>query len=452
MRGMLDARMAVLVLVLLVACKGRPDSTPWCSAEAEGALAVDAPAAADAGLPEADITPTWHRDVKPIVEGRCQRCHVEGGLGGFSLTTWDDVYRRGDSVRRAVVSRHMPPWHAARCCTTYHEDSSLTPEELGAFVRWIDSGMLIGDARESPRTVAKVGGLSRVDVTLAMPAPYVPAPPEGSTDDTRCFLLPWPLDRAAFVTGVNPVPGNRSVVHHLMVASVHGDSLDAARERDGKDGRPGFDCRSMDGLSLGDMTVLGGGLIGTDHPGGVGLRVEPGATVMLQMHYSTASAPPKADLTKVELRVDANAIEYKGLVVTNAAWMVGDAMRIRAGDPDAVFWYRYEPSVFTGGKRVLLRSVTPHMHAFGSKVVVRIVKDDGRRECLLEIPEWHFGWEQPFWFAEPHVLEPGDELYVECHFDNSLQNQKGGHAPRDIAWGGDNQDMCAAFVNFTEAP
>lgn len=81
---------------------------------------------------------------------------------------------------------------------------------------------------------------------------------------------------------------------------------------------------------------------------------------------------------------------------------------------------------------------------------MRRIGSDGTRECLLEIPDWHFGWEQPFWFAEEHLLAADDELYLECHFDNSAANQNNGETPRDIAWGGNNQDMCAAFLSFTQ--
>jgi Copper type II ascorbate-dependent monooxygenase, C-terminal domain len=90
------------------------------------------------------------------------------------------------------------------------------------------------------------------------------------------------------------------------------------------------------------------------------------------------------------------------------------------------------------------------MHRFGSKIVVRRISEDQKRECLLEIPKWEFGWEQPYWFAEEKPLGPNDELYIECHFDNSAENQHSGAAPRDFAWGGNNQDMCVAFLSFTQ--
>jgi hypothetical protein len=74
---------------------------------------------------------------------------------------------------------------------------------------------------------------------------------------------------------------------------------------------------------------------------------------------------------------------------------------------------------------------------------------DGTETCLLEIPDWEFGWEQPYWFAEPVPFGPQDRLYIECRFDNSAANQPDGVAPRDIGWGDGDQDMCAGFVSFT---
>lgn len=427
---------AALVLGFVAfACKGEPDSTPWCSAKEL--------AAEDAGTPSGPA-PTWFRDVKPIVDAKCTRCHTPGGIGPFSLERWDDVYRRPEIIRSAIVSRHMPPWHAARCCTEYHGDASLTQTELDTFVRFLDTGAAIGDARDEPQHAASVGGLSRVDVTVSMPEPYVTAPPPGKTDENRCFLLRWPLDRDGFITGLAPVPGERSLVHHLVVGILDGDSLQEARGLDGKDGRPGFDCMQVKNGGLRDLTVLGGGLGGGDFPGGLGRKIEPDATLVLNIHYSTAAGAPKPDQTKVQFKVDDHAEPFLGMAIANLAWLVDDGMRIPNGEKDAVFFYELAPTIFTRGKPVGLRSVTPHMHAFATKIVIRHVHEDGRRECLLEIPKWHFGWEQPFWFAKPKLFEPGDRLYLECHFDNT--------SGRDIAWGDENQDMCAAFLNFTGGP
>src|SRR5690606_23874372 len=105
--------------------------------------------------------------------------------------------------------------------------------------------------------------------------------------------------------------------------------------------------------------------------------------------------------------------------VANPAWLVGGGMEVEAGDPDAAFYYAMEPDLFTRDRPVLVQNVVPHMHEFATSLRVLAKHDDGSTTCLLEIPHWHFGWEQPFWLAEPVLLGDDDELYVECHFDNS---------------------------------
>jgi hypothetical protein len=447
-RRAVSAAMAA-TLVLTASCKGDPDATPWCSVAADKALSdgLDASApATDAGAPRA---PTWFEDVKPLIDARCTRCHTAGGIGPFPLEKWDDAYHAMDAIRPAVISRHMPPWHAARCCAEYHDDGSLTDDQIQTIVRWIDAGGPIGDPRREPPPLPRVGGLSRVDVTLQIPRPYLPAPADG-VDEQRCFLMPWPIAEKRFITGMNPLPGERTVVHHLIVGALSGDTLDDARSLDGKDGRPGFDCNALKGMGLRDLKVLGGSLVGSDYPDGLGTEVEGGSTILLQIHYSVANATAVPDQTKIEFRVDDQARPFKGMAIANLGWMVGGGMTIKAGDKDAVYFYRYHPTLFTAGKDVRLRSVTPHMHAFGSKIVIRVIHEDGSRECLLEIPQWHFGWEQPFWFAQPKPFSKSDELYIECHFDNSITHQPNGGAPRDIGWGDSNQDMCAGFASFTE--
>jgi hypothetical protein len=288
-----------------------------------------------------------------------------------------------------------------------------------------------------------------VDVELEMPREYVPDPDPGETDDVRCFVLDWPVDETMYVTGFEPVPGNRSVVHHLIVAAIEPDDLDYLPEEEG-DGPAGFDCEGGFGrIPLGELVVLGGSLLGSDFPDGLGRRVRRGSKIILNVHYSTAHGGAGPDRTRLRFRLDETAREGEGMAVSNLAWLVGDGMKIDAGDPDAVFWYWYEPTLFTRGETVWLRSISAHMHYFGSRILVRILREDGSRKCLLEIPDWDFGWEQPYWFAEPVRLDPGDQLYLECHFDNSARNQPNADPPRDIAWGNDNQDMCAAFIGFT---
>ena len=322
----------------LAAGCGPPDKGlfAWCS---EG----------DAGAPPLSVVPSYHADVKPIVDGKCVRCHQPGGIGPFSLQSYDELFARRELAHAAVATRRMPPWLAAPCCAKYRADFSLTEEERAVFGAWVQAGAPAGDPAAPPaRPTVSVGGLSRVDVTVTMPEPYTVTVRPGTTDDTRCFLIDWPLDREVFVVGASVVPGNRGIVHHLVMGMVAGDRLAEARGRDAKDRRPGFDCAGGTG-AMRMSAVFGGGLAASEPPEGIGIKVPVGAKILLNIHYSTAHAHGLSlvDQTSVQFKLADSGRPVKGIIVANPAWLVGNAMLVRAGDPDAVYYYRYKPHVFT---------------------------------------------------------------------------------------------------------
>jgi hypothetical protein len=97
------------------------------------------------------------------------------------------------------------------------------------------------------------------------------------------------------------------------------------------------------------------------------------------------------------------------------------------------------------------------MHALGSGGKIGIVRANGppdMLEPLLSIPNWDFAWQETYLLKEPVILEPGDELDVECHFDNTASNQvvvDGERLPpRDVNWGdGTTDEMCLGNVLIT---
>src|SRR5919112_2540058 len=58
------------------------------------------------------VTPTFTKDVAPIVYNHCAQCHRPGEVAPMSLLTYEDVRPWARSIREAVQTRAMPPWHA----------------------------------------------------------------------------------------------------------------------------------------------------------------------------------------------------------------------------------------------------------------------------------------------------------------------------------------------------
>ena len=132
--------------------------------------------------------------------------------------------------------------------------------------------------------------------TLTVPRPYTPRPPNGGTDEYRCFLVDPGLRAPAFLTGSQFRPGNVEIVHHAIVFRVAPADVPAARQLDAGDPGDGWTCFGGTGIggddparALGDDWVAAwapGGLGEERTPAGTGYLLQPGAQLVMQVHYN----------------------------------------------------------------------------------------------------------------------------------------------------------------------
>ena len=114
------------------------------------AHAVERPVVA---APEAAaISPTFTRDVAPILQRSCQQCHRPNGIGPMALETYEQTKPYARLVRQRVDTRTMPPWHINRAVgiREFKNDVSLTDAEIDTIVRWVDAGAPRGDPADLP--------------------------------------------------------------------------------------------------------------------------------------------------------------------------------------------------------------------------------------------------------------------------------------------------------------
>ena len=70
----------------------------------------------------------------------------------------------------------------------------------------------------------------------------------------------------------------------------------------------------------------------------------------------------------------------------------------------------------------LLLGLTPHMHMRGKSFRYDLVYPDGKRETLLDVPNWDFNWQIDYLLQEPKLAPKGSSLYCEAHYDNSVKS------------------------------
>ncbi len=426
------------------------------------ALPLAPACASDDGTGDPDPTPsgpTYYADIKPLVDARCAGCHYEGGIAPFPLETYDDVSTHAGVAKLAIDDGLMPPWPPDDQCNQYLGDRSLSADEKALFQQWIDAGTPAGDpADEGAPLPDNSPRMSRVDATLPMAEPYTPTI---SPDDYRCFLIPWPskYTTTEYVTGFRAVPGNDKVVHHVIAFLASPDQVQTYRDLDAAEDGPGYTCFGGTGGPAREW--LGGwapGSLGADLPDGVGIAVQPGSMIILQVHYNLIAPDPAPDQTSIELKVD-DAVTQVGTVQpwANPQWLSGDSMLIPAGDGDVEHNWQLDPTLLSGGKPLTIHTVGLHMHRLGHTATLSIERADGSSDCLLDIGNWDFNWQGSYALKTPVQLDPGDALRLECHWNNSPENQPivGGtpQVPRDVTWGeGTSDEMCLGIALITQAP
>jgi bile acid transporter len=434
------------------------------SGEGADAGSVSQTSAHDASVPGEVLPPitgkvTYYQDVKPFVDAKCVRCHVAGTIAPFALDTFDLAKQHGPIARAAIMAGTMPPWLFADGCNDYKGNFSLSAQEKATFYAWVDQGMPEGD-RTKPGAKLEIGdvGLSRVDVTLQIPETYTS---QQQPDEYRCFPVAWPSKYTTdtYMTGFRAMPGNPRVVHHVEVYYVPRAQAATAMMKDAADPGPGYTCFGGPGVGNGTVGGWAPGSPGYDYPSNVGIKVEAGSVMVIQVHYNTQTVgKSEPDQTKVDFKVDDNVVEGGYDFWTNYAWTAG-GMNIPAGKADVGFDWSADPTSLNGGnmfgnvsgKPIVVHTVSLHMHNLGTTGFMHLRRKDGTRQCLLEIKNWDFHWQGGVRLQKPILISPGDVIEMQCRYDNSQANQPTyqgkQQAPRNVNWGENTTDeMCLGIL------
>ena len=460
-----------VTLVAVAACSSSGEGTsagaPSGDAGSSGAVATDAP--------------TFAKDIEPLVQSKCQSCHREGGIAPFSLVTYEDVKTYGELARKNVEARTMPPWGAfdSEDCKMQHafkDDLHLTDAQVALFGKWVDGGMLRGDASiVNPAPVFPSDALATKTATLQMGKTF--EVPGGASDDIRCFPIDPGFAADTWVSGVNVVPGNKKVVHHVI---VYTDPQGQGAAKAGAEGSyKCFGGPGVDGTSLLMAWAPGVRPIRFDD---AALKVKGGSKLVMQVHYHP-TADTQQDQTGFELEVrsekPANVATMQ--LIGNARAATGGPVALLPGPNDPPSGPAFlipanakahtESMEFTMPEKISgfplptlsVATVGAHMHWAGVDMKIEVERaptsTGPAKECLLGTPKYDFNWQRGYVIdgpmAEMPTLQAGDKLRFTCTYDNSKDNPRVKQAlaeqrraePVDIALGESTLDeMCLGVL------
>ncbi|HEX5104942.1 MAG TPA: thioredoxin family protein [Pirellulaceae bacterium] len=380
--------------------------------------------------PKANSDVTYSQQIARIFQDRCVQCHRDGEIGPFTLTSYDDVVGWAQMIREVVNEQRMPPWHANPRYGHFANDASLTAEEKSLINRWVDAGAPEGDEADlpPPREFTPGWQIGEPDAIFYMAEkPYnVPA-----TGEVRYqyFMVDPGFTEDKWVKAAECRPGNRAVVHHIIVGLA----------APGNQGR----LKDLGGQHSEWLTATAPGARPLILRDGMAKLIPAGSKLVFQMHY-TPNGTVTEDRSCVGL-IFADPKEVTHIVATDKA-----ATR-RLDIPPQAENHHVESS-HTFGSDQLMLAMFPHMHLRGKAFRYTAHYPDGKQEVLLDVPAYDFNWQNSYEFAEPKLMPKGTRLECDAWFNNSESNLANPDPTATVRWGDQTwEEMMIGYFDATPA-
>jgi hypothetical protein len=376
---------------------------------------------------------TFHKDVLPILQTKCQGCHRPGEAAPMAFLTYQQTRPFAKAIREAVATKRMPPWFADPHVGKFTNDWSLSPTEIQTLSAWAESGAPEGNAKDGQPnpTFATGWRIPEPDLVIQLPEPYqVPA---SGTIDYVYTIVPTGLTEDRWIQFAEPRPGNRALVHHV-IAFIR------------EPGSPWFAEYPVNKSFIPNKTTKGGpsGYITGYAPGSMPYTLRPGQAALLkagsdivfQMHY-TANGTPGTDQSKIGL-VFAKEPPKQAV---HTLWLQNSKFVIPPGADN----YPVATTVTLGTDVELLDS-TPHMHVRGKAATLKAVYPTGEEEKLLSA-RYDFSWQLSYQYAPGKIMPKGTRLEAVSFYDNSTNNKHNPNPKAEVRWGDQSwEEMMLNFV------
>lgn len=382
------------------------------------------------GGAQSAAAPTFYRDVLPILQEHCQRCHRPGEIAPMPLVTYDDARPWARQMANNTRSKRMPPWFADPCCGHFDDDPSLTEAQVATLSAWAET-KAPGDPQDAPPPPHWTEGwnISLPDVIVKMPKP-VPVPAEGDVEYTY-EIVPADFKEDKWIQMSEIRPSSRRYVHHAVVYIRPPNS----KWLRGAPLNTPFTPTSLSDPAVRHqahettsdlLLVYAPGSSPDRWPEGMAKFIPAHSDLVFQMHYTT-NGQAGNDQTSVGL-VFAKSKPTQRILTLQLA-NDHDPVPI----PPNTDNYRVEVHG-TLPNDALLLNFFPHMHLRGKRFEYNLVRPDHTIETLLRV-NYDFYWQLSYRLLEPRPMKAGVTLQAVAWYDNSSNNAHNPDPDSPVQWG-----------------
>jgi hypothetical protein len=226
------------------------------------------------------------------------------------------------------------------------------------------------------------------------------------------------------------LPGNRSIVHHVL---IYQDQSNTCVNLDNNDPAPGY--TSFGGVGSSSATLVAGWVPGQglySLPPNMGILLQAGAKLILQIHYPGVSAAAM-DSTKVLFKLSSGPLRQVSLVpvLNHINTMTDGPLVIPANQ---VMTFHEQTTVLANATLI---SIAPHMHLIGQSMKVWAVTPGQDTLPLINIQHWDFHWQGAYAFPQLQFVPYGSQLYAEAVYDNTSNNEDNPNDPPQMVTAGE---------------
>ncbi|GIL22378.1 MAG: hypothetical protein BroJett042_08910 [Bacteroidota bacterium] len=385
--------------------------------------------------------PTYYKDIQPLLAKNCISCHKPGGIGPFSLQTYNEVAAKGNFIGHVTKTRYMPPWKADPDLQIFRNQTTLAQAEIDLIQKWLAAGMPKGKKSKSKSFSTSEQNI-KPDLTLPMVTSYQLT--DQAKEDFRFFVIPTNLTANTYIAAIEFVPGNRRQVHHSRVM------VDSTQKIRGIDGMSELDPRvkEFQVIPLADEFLYGWvpGNTKIFFPPGTAKKIPQGADLILNIHYSPTSSIQK-DQSVVNLYYAKTPVNREVKTLTLKESDIRNQPFFIEAERKPTFYMDYPVR-----NDLSLISIMPHMHFIGKSFLAYAITPAGEKIQLIKIDNWDFNWQTTYQFKQLIKIPAGSRIRVEAKYDNTSENPMNPNTPpKDIGYGWNSTDeMCNLVIYYLD--
>jgi hypothetical protein len=394
-------------------------------------------------------TPTFNKDVLPVLQRQCQECHRPNSIAPMSFLTYKDTRPYARAIEKAVVARTMPPWFADPAVGHFKNTKLLTDAEIELLSTWATNGAPEGDPKDAPPPVQFAEGwtIGTPDIIVHFPK-EIQLPATGVIDQSNLVVRAH-FERDMWVKAAEVKPGNKRVVHHMKAIIRPPNSTWLANVPEGELYVPqrgeGGDRTVPQPSASGPLPVQD--ILAKYNPGVAGQNftvgnaakfIAAGSDIVFEIHYTT-TGKPETDRSMVGIVLADGPPPVRHLTVTGT-----NNARIDIPPGEANYEISAEATLASDAKLVW---VQPHQHYRGRYFEMRAVFPNGETKSVLRVPNYRFDWQVGYELAEPMDLPKGTRLETIGRYDNSAANKFNPDPKARVQYGlQSNDEMHVAFM------